>query len=254
MGIIPDAFSVLIIFQLNDIVECSVDARGTQAHANAVMKRASGLFSCLTSKNRFRPKVLAQVSLNGVFFVGSSMSVSPFLRPLCLYNRIRHFKRELKRAIAFSTSLCIADNEGMSWSSSAYQAKLKEYNKQKSPCKKCQIVFKNLKGFIDCDDVLVDGDDYDDDCDSYWGACAEYCPVNGLLLDDSEASSGADSEMFKKLKIHMNRCSVLFRDYREIADKCFDAHESGDIKKMEDIYHEVRSKIHIFGYKPQCKM
>lgn len=261
MGIIPDAFSVLIIFQLSDIVERSVDARGTKPHADAVMESASVLFSRLPSKNRFRPKVLAQVSHNGVFFVGSSISVSPFLRPLCLHNRIQHFKHNLKKAIVFSKSLRnIADNEAMSWSSSAYEMKEtdtanetrhrqeKSYTEPKPHCQNCKMMFKNLNGFIDCEDAASVGGD------TFLGACAEYCPVNELVVDDSDASSGVDAVVFRKLKIHMNRCSLLFRDYTKIAIKCVDAHDSGDIKRMEDIYPEVISKIHIFGFKPQCKM
>ena len=256
MGIIPDAFSVLlIIFQISDLVEPSVKyARGTKPHADAVMESASALFSKLPSKNRFRPKVLAQVSYNGKFFVGSSISVSSFLRPLCLYNRIRHFKHSLKKAIVFFKPLCIADDEAMRWSSYAYEMKEtktanetnnrqeKSYTESKPPCQNCRMVFMNLNGFIASEDASKG--------DSFLGACAEYCPVNELVVSDSDASFGADTV----LKIHENRCSVLFCDYREIAEKCFDAYDSGDIKRMEDIYPEVRSKIHIFGFKPQCQM
>ena len=224
------------------------------------MERASGLFSCLTSKNRFRPKVLAQVSHNGKSFIGSSIRVSCFLRPRCLYNRIQRFKHNLKKAVTCSGPLCIADNEAMGWSSFAFVMKVtktaeetgnraeKSYTEPKPPCPNCQIMFKNLKGFIDCKNVSKDGD-------SYWGACAEYCPVDELLfVDDSKASSGADSEMLDKLKVHENQCSILFREFGDIAAECKNAYVSRDTERMEAIYPEVRSKIHIFGYKPQCKM
>ena len=207
-------------------------------------KIASGLFTGLSSKNIFRPRVLAQVSHNGRWFIGSSIRVSHFLRPLCLYNRILRFKRNLKKAIVCSKPLCIADNEAANWSSSAYI--IVEKIKPITPCENCQMVFQNLEGFIqftDCNDGVT-----------FLGACAEYCPVNELLVDDSEASSGADTDTFKRLLSHRKRCTDLFDEYTKIADECFYALKSGENGRIEAIYTEVSSKVHIFGYQPKCNM
>ena len=174
------------------------------------------------------------------------------MRPLCLYNRILRFKRNLKKAIVCSEPLCIAGNEAANWSSSAYERKEiktanetnskpeKSYTKAKAPCQNCQMVFQNLEGFI----PFKDGQGGF----TFLGACAEYCPVNELLVDDSEASSGADTDTFGRLTSHGNRCTDLFLEYTKIAVECFDALESKKNGRIETIYNIVSSKVYIFGY------
>ena len=213
--------------------------------------------------------VLARVFHNGRWFIGSSIRVSRFLRPLCLYNRILRFKRNLKKAIVFSKPLCIAGNKAVNWCSFAYKRKViktanetkskpeKSYTEPKDPCQNCQMVFQNLEGFIqfiDCKDGGGEDEDEDEGSVSFLGACAEYCPVNELLVDDSEASSGADTDMLGRLISHRRRCTDLFNEYTKIADKCFDALESRENGKIEAIYTVVSSKVYIFGYELGCVM
>ena len=69
------------------------------------MKQAKSFFSTLKSKNIFQPKVLVEVSHNSSVFVGCSIAVSSFLRPLCLHNRIAMFKCKLKDAVVFGRPL-----------------------------------------------------------------------------------------------------------------------------------------------------
>ena len=207
---------------------------------------ATDLFGKLSPQNRFRPKVVAKVSHNDKFVIGSSIAVSPFLRPLCLLQRILNFKRNLKKAITSYKPLCVAHEESMNWSSSAFQKE--NYTEPKAPCPNCQMVFKNLNGFISSEEKGGV---------SFLGACAEYCPVDELLLDDSEASSGADTELKKTLENNLERCSVLFSDFREIADKCSKALatcESGNTDALDHIAPQVIDTIHIFGFKPERKM
>ena len=67
---------------------------------------------------RFKPKVLTLVSHNGKWFVGSSVAVNHFLRPLGLYNRICDFKQSLKKAVIYYQPLETEDN--LHWKSSSF--------------------------------------------------------------------------------------------------------------------------------------
>lgn len=234
-----------ILEMLNSIVECPTKTRGSKEHADEVMEIASALFCRLKGRNRFRPKVLAKVSHNGRFFVGSSMSVSQFLRPLCLHSRVVKFKRSLQKAVVFDEALSVSNNQAMNWSSSAFINK--DIMERKAPCTNCQKVFENLRGFIS-----TNGKEAVDN--TFLGACAEYVPVNELIEDDREAFSADDSEMFKKLQMNKKRCLTLFKEYQDIADECWDAYDSGEVKQLQAAYAKVTRKIHIFGFKPEIKM
>jgi len=229
---------------LSDLVEDhGLGQRGSQTHANDVMFRAKYLFCGLRSNNRFRPKVLAVVTDHDRWYVGSSISVSPFLRPLCLHRRICRFKGNLRKAVIFDESLVTADPKD--WSSSAFQKK--GYTAEKDPCLNCKRMFKNLKGFILNDDHSAKVSS------TFLGACAEYVPVNELLTPDEEASSEHDARIHSALKASVDRCAMLFEGYREIVDECDKAHGGNDDERIKRAYRKVREKIHIFGYKPQCK-
>lgn len=234
----------LFIFQINVIVECPTTPKGSESHADEVMEIAKTSFRKLSGKNTFRPKVLAKVSLNGEAFVGSSISVSHFFRPLCLHKRVVNFKRRLQRAVVFGEPLFILHNQAMNWSSSAF---MKEgYTVGKAPCQKCQIVFKNLRGFIS-----TNGDGENEGGGTFWGACAEYVPVNELLRED-DTQAAADIE--EKLKMNLKRCFNLFEKFQGIANKCSDAHCSGKMEQLRDVYAEVERTMYIFGLKPDLKM
>ena len=107
-------------------------SRGSEDHANIVMEMAKFCFKLLDKKNRFRPKVLAKVSHDDQFFIGSSIAVNHFLRPLYLYNRITQFQWSLQKAIIFFEPLAAADSKN--WESSACSA---DYETAKAPCQNC---------------------------------------------------------------------------------------------------------------------
>ena len=226
---------------------CGVQ-KGSRDHAEQVLKRAEDLFSSL-GKNTFRPKVLAMVSWNGSWFVGSSMAVSQFLRPHCLHNRIIKFKVRLQEALVFVRPLCPRDDQATGWSSSAFMKN--EYAQGKAPCKNCQIMFQKLGGFIDATHHTNDNNNAGS---SFIGACAEYCPVNELLTDEATVSATDTSliDLHVNLKRHKNQCSRLFEDYCDIADKAFDALD--DSLRVKAVAREIQRKVHIFGFKPECKM
>ena len=81
---------------------------------------AKDMYSFLPSKNIFKPLVLAKVSHNNNWFFGSSISVRPFLRPLCLFKRISGFEVCLMKAIIRGEPLTVSNDQKMNWSCSAF--------------------------------------------------------------------------------------------------------------------------------------
>ena len=186
---------------------------------------------------------MAKVSHNDIWSVGSSIAVSTFLRPLCLYRRIVNFKQSLKNAIVFYQSLNTADK--MNWSSNAFDTG--GFGRTKAPCQNCAWMFLDLEGFNANNDPS-NGDD------TFLGACAEYCPVNQLLADDVETTLSENDAQFMHALIKRNkdRCSVLFEQFGTIAEKCTAAKNSKDVDKMKRVFREIKHQIHIFGLKPMC--
>lgn len=227
-----------------------------------------GLLNALRSTNIFRPKVLAKVWRNGRGFVGSSIAVSPFLRPLCLNERINNFKFILRKAVVFAEALPRPSDDQAtesSWSSTAYghrgiqqrddgKKRVRRYDKEKAPCKKCQEMFQELRGFISGTNPQSERDE------SFLGACAEYCPVNELIPDD-DVGRDTQLEMHSKLKSHLQQCSPLFtviRELCELANK-HDVEIKGDDKKLQLLKEAARQRVtvdalNIFGFRPECKM
>ena len=175
------------------------------------------------------------MSRNARGFVGSSIAVSAFLRPRCLYKRINSFKLRLKEAVVFAKALPRpSDDEAMNtrWSSKAYTdsrdqatgssstafSKRHRYAKDKDPCGKCQNTFKNLGGFIRVKDPNSAGSAGGDR--SPLGACAEYCPVNELIPDDNvdNVENETQLEMFNRLETYREQCSSLFTGIRELCE------------------------------------
>ena len=199
-------------------------------------------------RNIFRPNVLAFVSRDDKTFVGSSMSVSNFLRPLCLNERIFHLKPSLKNAIIRFEPLDTAEGMLEGWSSSAFDNK--DYETNKEPCQKCQIIFSSLGGFIINNGVLANAGG-----NTFLGACAEYCPVNNFLPD------GDDTETDTVMREHRDRCVLFFESYRGIRNRCEEAHDRYDgprddesLEHLRGVYNEVRPIVHIFGFKPECRL
>ena len=195
------------------------------------------------------------------------MAVSSFLRPICLYNRIVKFKCRLREAVVLDRPLDAGD-EQENWSCSAFMRGNKKdrvpgnqkdspkgkgkigYTSPKQPCRNCQVVFQNLKGFIPID---VEAGNRD----TFQGACAEYIPVNELMKDDTQdLRAGAVKE---KLEESLKRCICLLKNYRNIVDECdkWDDMDADNPKEMEvrmAAYDKVTRYIHIFGFKPELRM
>ena len=199
------------------------------------MEIAAAFFSFFSSSNIFKPKVLAKVSRNDKWSVGSSVAVSEFLRPLCLYKRIVNFKPSLKKAIASHQPLVTKDNQY--WSSSARQIAKHHELRAKPPCQNCTMMFKSLVGFIRTSEQGRSG--------TFLAACAEYCPVDHLLAD--EVSSPEENQWINdKLQRNKEQCTVLYRNFRDIENRCIEA-----MKNNADLRREIRDKVHIFGVKPE---
>lgn len=234
------------------------------------MIQAKHFFRKLGGKNIFQPKVLAKVSHNSglpnkkpVFWVGCSMSVSSFLRPLCLHNRVARFNCRLREAVVLERPLDPGDQKGQ-WSSSAFmrgsqddrppgnQKEKQEtgYAVPKNPCRNCQDMFRELPGFIPSNAEAGNRD-------TFLGACAEYLPVNELLQDDKQDRSTVAVK--EKLKEHFDRCIYLLKNFEKIKEKCCKCYNgaTGTLKKDQRLltaaYDEVQH-IHIFGFKPKLKM
>ena len=210
---------------------------GSKFHANEVMKMAQCWFKELGAANRFRPKVLALVSHDKRYFVGSSIAVNRFLRPLCLYHRIFQFQLKFKKAITSFQSLDNPDDKD--WRSSAFARN--DYTEEKAPCKNCSKMFKNLRGFITTE---TEGGSR-----TFVANCAEYCPVNQLLTGDMRASSADKPWVDADLDRFWKQCSALFDEFEDIINECDDAYELKDEEpeQLQEVYRQVKDTVDIFG-------
>ena len=264
----------ILLFQLSDITDFFDGPKGSESHANTVMSGARDLFSTLKAKNTFKPKVLTQVSHNGKWFVGSSMAVSHFLKPLCLYNRIRNFKKSLKDAVVDFKSLEIEGN--VHWNSSSFwfkpvgsplaevshdeakrpllEGKPVGYITEKPPCRNCKVMFKNLPGFLGGRDNLRE----EGDRETILAACGEYVPTNQCLPDDAESANKAENDALSNF---LHKCILYIQLFHESVSKCDLAYESYKseedesrrVEILRNVYDTyVKDKIHIFGVKPEC--
>lgn len=218
-----------------------------------------GLLNALSSKNIFRPKVLAKVWRNGRGFVGSSIAVSAFLRPLCLHERIINFKPKLQKAVVFAEALSSPsdDQEKQSkWSSTAYGPPcLTEiggkkrfcYNTTKDPCNKCQKTFKELRLFTSGTNDQSNRDE------SFLGACAEYFPVNELIPQD-DIGMDTKREMQEKLQIHRENCSSLFTNIQRLCEVANEPNAEQRLRQRLRQDNHVVHSIDIFGFRPARKM
>ena len=188
----------------------------------------------LSSRNTFKPTVLARVSHTGRSFIGASTAVSHFLRPICLFNRITNPKQSLGKAIVHFQPLNIPDRQN--WSFKAlYRA---DYDLKRSPCQNCNMMFRN--------------DRSGNGCSTFLAACAEYFPVNQLLPDEPNLWQSHDPLVMILLRQNHARCSDLFENFLDISNKCIAAARSNDENIMEAVYWEVIYKLHIFGLRPEC--
>ena len=174
------------------------------------------------------------------------MAVSLFLRPFCLYNRVIKFNDRLKKAVVFDKHLELPRDQVTGWSSSAFSMQT-DYAEEKPPCKKCQTLFQKLEGFLQ----RRGGEEKDGD--TFLRACAEYCPVDEIIIKsepEQTIASTLSDEMEIRLRRQRNKCSILHKEYLDIAGECFDAYDSKDDSKLQAVSKKVKHKVHIFGFKP----
>lgn len=222
---------------------------GSEEHADRVWQMATDWLRYLNKplegreglRNRFRPKVLTKVSRSNEnkikkWSVGSSVAVSHFLRPLYLYNRIRHFKPSLKRAVILNEPLETAEKNA-EWESEAFGGK--GYKQSKGPCQTCKSMFRNLHCF-------QNGESGQRGFSS--AQCAEYCPINQLLPLDQEATLEDEitQELDTVLGQFRQRCWSLYEDFGNIAQICREA------SHLRNAYNEhVKDSVVIFGIRPE---
>lgn len=170
------------------------------------------------------------------------MAVSHFLRPLYLYNRIRHFKPSLKRAVILNEPLETAETNA-EWQSEAFGGE--GYERSKRPCQTCYSKFGNLHGFQNGES---------DQREFSSAQCAEYCPINQLLPLDQEAAPEDEitQELDAVLGQFRQRCWFLYEDFGNIAQICQEALNFGDMRDLREAYEErVRDSVLIFGIRPE---
>lgn len=223
----------LFIFQFGDIMDDRSD-RGSTDHANRVMTAAKDHLSKLSSKNTFKPIVLARVSHTGRSFIGASIAVSHFLRPICLYRRIKNFKQSLGKATVYFEPLNIPDRQN--WIFEAFHRK--KYDSEKKLCQNCKMMFR--------------GNRSENGRLTFLAACAEYCAVNQLLPDEPNLEQSKDELVVDRLNRNLARCSYLFENFLHISKSCIDAVDSGEENIIKAMYWEVIYKLHIFGLWPEC--
>ena len=223
---------------------------GSKDHANQVLEMARSFLQTLHDDNTFLPKVLAEVSREENSFIGASIAVSHFLRPIYLYSRVINRKKSLGEAIIKFRALDISVEQN--WEFKAFERKSvkiqkhegeKEITKQhigpKNLCQNCKMMFH--------------GDKSGKGCRSFLGACAEYCPVDELLPDESKLKDSRDDSVIDHLlDRNRSRCSLLFKEFENIYERCKSAVNSRNDKEVEAIYWEVINKLNIFGLKPEC--
>ena len=212
------------------------------------MTEVKDWLSRLRQKNTFKPKVLARVSRNGKWFVGSSVAVSHFLRPLCLYNGICDFKQSLKKAVIYFHPLETEDK--VLWNSTAFWFKA-GYKTEKPPCQNYKFMFKNSSAFLgETDNLGQEGASANTVGGTFLAACGGYPPINQCLPDDDKPDNEA---VCVALRSFRKKCTLFFENFEKIASKCFRTHESKDVKRLKNVRHtHVKRRIHIFGIKPEC--
>ena len=224
---------------------------GSKDHANQVLEMARSFLQTLHDDNTFLPKVLAEVSREENSFIGASIAVSHFLRPIYLYSRVINRKKSLAEAIIKYRALDISPKQN--WEFKAFQRETveiqknereKEITKQhvgpKDLCQNCEMMFR--------------GDKSGKGGRSFLGACAEYCPVDELLPDESKLKDSLDDSVIGYLlNRNLSRCSLLFKEFKNIYERCKCAVNSrDDDREVEAVYWEVIHKLNIFGLKPEC--
>ena len=70
---------------------------------------------------------------------------------------------------------------------------------------------------------------------TFLGACTEFCPVDKLLYDETNASDV--QEIGNRLQRNLERCLTYFTKFNAISKQCQDAEDSKDIQKNKRGIH-----------------
>ena len=152
------------------------------------------------------------------FFVGASIAVSDFVRPICLYNRITNLKESLG---ASGIHFCPLNNPDRHDWKFSYAFKTQRYDSLNTgfPCQNCRTLFQGVLSrrggptFLD--------------------ACAEYHTVNEPLPNEQTLKHSQDRPGKLKLVRSYNKCTSLPTNYRDMLEMCITALDNGDQIGME---------------------
>lgn len=228
---------LLEMFSIYALTKRPDASRGSKLHAERVFGLANTWLKDLDDVNKFKPKVLAKVSYNERYFVGASVAVSHYLRPICLHHRIIRFKKTIGKKILHFGSQRIVQNSD-DWTFEAYKSGKGQGYITKTPlCKNCETMFR--------------GERLEKGHRTFLGSCAEYCAINELLPDEKTLLDDADAEDNSLIQRNYTRCTLLFENFRKISDKCDETDMEND-RALESLYWEIIYILHIFGLKPEC--
>ncbi|PFX19041.1 uncharacterized protein LOC111338716 [Stylophora pistillata] len=221
----------------------SLAERGSKEHARGVLEIAQFWFGQLGPGNIFLPDVLVVVEDERLkkFFVGASIAVSDFVKPISLYNRITNLKESFGNAVVHFLPLNNPDQDNWTFLYAfKSQNSATRYDSLTSglPCKNCRTMFKkdlNDKGGPTC-----------------LGTCAEYCAVNELLPNEQPTLDQSQNRPAEKLEENKSRSMAILTNYKSIMNKCKTAVASGDQNEIERVYWEVVHVLHVFGLWPEC--
>ena len=212
--------------------------RGSEEHANGVFEIAKSWLGCLDPENIFLPDVLAIVEHvpSKRFFVGASIAVSDFLRPICLHNRIINLKEKLGGAVIHFCTLNDPTRHDLLFS---YAFKTQSYVAltRGLPCQNCKLLFHGDRSGRGEPTIL--------------GACAEYCAVNELLPEEITLKYSQNSLVNSKVEGNFKQCITLLKNYRDMSERCITTFENGNQNEMETLYLQVKYLFPTFGLRPE---
>ena len=204
---------------------------------------AQSFLAALSNKNTFLPRVLAKVSRGENSFIGASIAVSHFLRPIYLYNRVINRKKSLGEAIIKFRALDISAEQN--WEFKAFHRQLCDEEKKRyvvtiDLCQNCKMMFR--------------GDKSEKGGSTFLGACAEYCPVDELLPNELKLKNSRNDLVIEYLlERNFSRCSLLCKEFKNLYKRCRSVVNSEmNDNEVQAVYWEVIHKLYIFGLKPEC--
>ena len=277
MYVVTFQFRVVTAIPEGTPQEESIQA-GSEDHANRVLQMARDFLRTLHRRNIFLPKVLAKVSSAEKSFIGASIAVSHYLRPIYLHNRVINCEKSLRDAIIEFRALDISakqnwkfeaykretekrktakeeteNGETEKWETEKRETEKRETEKRETEKGETTNKYERDKELCQNCKMMFLGDKSGKGGRTFLGACAEYCPVDELLRDKRKLDDSSDNSVIHYLlKRNLSRCSLLFKEFKNIYERCKSAVDSKNHEEMEKAYWEVMHKLYIFGLKPEC--